>query len=106
MLLIRVKFGAPVFYQLKKIDMLPEVKTAISDAVQNKINESGYNWHTLQKVKLREVWPGFPVEHRTLYKICSTTPVNIHRNRAAALLDFFNIPYVENYGIISLKQPV
>lgn len=87
--------------------MLPEVKTAISDAVQNKINESGYNWHTLQKVKLREVWPGFPVEHTTLYKICRHPKVNIHRNSVAGLLDFFNIPYLENYGIISLKkQPV
>lgn len=92
-----------LFKQLKKIIMLPNVRAALTAAIIAKIADTGETWHTIQKKSLRDLWK-CPAEHRTLYKICKDQKYIIHRKTAGALLDFFKIPYVNNYGVITLKE--
>ncbi len=83
--------------------MLPNVRAALTAAIIAKLAETGETWHTIQKKSLRDIW-NCPAEHRTLYKICKDQKYIIHRKTAGALLDFFKIPYVNNYGVITLKE--
>ena len=94
---------AAFFLTTKLKIMLPEVRNALSEALLKKMSETGYNWHSIQGVKLREVWNGCPAEHTTLYKLYKYDNYTMHKNKVKKLLEFFNIGYVENYGIISLK---
>ncbi len=92
-----------LFKQLKIIIMLPNVRAALTAAIIAKIADTGETWHTIQKKSLKKIWK-CPAEHRTLYKICKDQKYIIHRKTAGALLDFFKIPYVNNYGVITLKE--
>jgi hypothetical protein len=83
--------------------MLPNVRAALTAAIIAKMAESGETWHTIQKKSLKDIW-NCPAEHRTLYKICKDQKYIIHRKTAGALLDFFKIPYINNFGVITLKE--
>jgi len=100
------KLPPPLFFiikQLKTIIMLPNVRAALTAAIIAKLADAGETWHTIQKKSLKDLWR-CPAEHRTLYKICKDQKYIIHRKTAGALLDFFKIPYVNNYGVITLKE--
>jgi len=92
-----------LFKQLKTIIMLPNVRAALTAAIIAKLSDAGETWHTIQKKSLRDTW-NCPAEHRTLYKICKDQKYIIHRKTAGALLDFFKIPYLNNYGVITLNE--
>lgn len=83
--------------------MNAKVRARLKGAIENRLIDTGETWHTIQKIKLKEVWAGFPCEYGTLYRICKSAEL-VHRNTTRGLLVFFNIKHTEDNGIIKLKR--
>lgn len=83
--------------------MNAKVRKRLKGAIENRLKDTGETWATIQKVKLKKVWAGFPVEYGTLYRICKSK-ILVHRNTTRALLVFFNIKFTERNGVIKLQR--
>jgi len=80
-----------------------KVRARLKGAIENRLKDTGETWDSIQKIKLKKVWAGFPCEYGTLYRICKSD-ILVHRNTTVKLLVFFNIKFTEDNGQIKLKR--
>ena len=83
--------------------MNQKVRARLTRAIEKRLADTGENWTTIQKVKLKNIWPAFPCEFGTLWRICKTSEL-VHRNTTTKLLEFFNIKFTQTDGQIKLKR--
>mgnify|MGYP003145742228 CR=1 FL=1 len=83
--------------------MNTKVRKRLKGAIEKRLRDTGETWATIQKIKLKKVWQGFPCEFGTLWRVCKTSEL-VHRNTTRALLEFFNIKFTEENGVIKLQR--
>lgn len=86
--------------------MQPQIRITLRKAINHLIfKEKKTNWYRIKNIDVKKEW-GMPVAVRTLYKIAEEDDYNtLHRNRQKALLSYFNKPFNDSFGIITLIEP-
>lgn len=82
--------------------MLPKVRKVLSENVVKWMDEKGFTWDSLQKLKKAE--HGAKVGWSTMWKICRDKDYMMPPHSQEKLLDMFEIPFNNNYGIITLVE--
>jgi len=81
--------------------MLPKIRKALTEKIVERMEKEGLNWESIQKANIKETW-GCPNQWATLWKVVRTPTYSMMTIKLVRLLRFFEIPFNENYGIITL----
>lgn len=68
------------------------------------IKDNGLTWGNMQKNSIKEAPLFFPVGWGVLYRIVMKNSDRVHPNRIKDILDHFNVPCEQKYGIITLTE--
>lgn len=81
--------------------MLPKVREALSKKILGRMEKEGLNWTTIQTANIKEEW-NCPNGWSTLWKVVRVQKYSMILVKLERLLKYFEIPFNENYGIITL----
>jgi len=84
--------------------MQPNIRSTFRECIETLFEEKNANWYRMENIDIKKEW-GIPVSVRTLYKIMKDDNYNtMHNTNQAALLKFFNKPFNDSFGIITLIE--
>jgi hypothetical protein len=86
--------------------MLPEVRKKLSECIEDKMQYECVNWLTIQKVDIKKNWDS-PYSWGIWRRIVKDDTYIMSASHLAKMLEYFDIPYNNNFGIITLfKEPI